>query len=161
MKINVYGLNQKYSCNSDYFYFVGASVMLEIVGGKSSFEEGSEVQLLCTISPYNNIMTWYVNNDNYADCFVGSCGASPNKSYTFKYNFDEASGKFRLTIDSVNSSHENILFTCDDGIERKDVTFDVTKGNVYSFLFSFVYCYSISLFSFVISLFFDSHYNTL
>lgn len=107
----------------------GASVSLTIKADVSSIQDGSKVILICTISPYMNAMTWLVNNDPYADCFLSSCGTSPNKPYKFIFNFDESNGEFNLTIQSVNTSHTGLLFACDDGIERKTITFNVTTGD--------------------------------
>lgn len=112
-----------------FISYSGASVSLVTDGGIASFQDGTDVILICTISPYNNVMTWLVNNDPYANCFLGSCGAFSNKPYTFIFNFDESNGEFRLTIESVNSTHADLLFACDDGNERKTITFDVTTGD--------------------------------
>jgi hypothetical protein len=75
-------------------------------------------------------MTWLVNSVPYAGCFVGTCGPYANKAYTFIYNFDEGNKNFTLTIESVNSSHAELVFACDDGSERKSVNFTVTTGNI-------------------------------
>ena len=75
-------------------------------------------------------MTWLVDNDPYAYCFMDQCVSVLNKPYSFIYNFDESAGNFTLTIEAVNSSHADLVFACDDGNERKTITFNVTKGNI-------------------------------
>lgn len=104
-------------------------VSLKTIDEATTYLIGSNVELICTITPYNNEMTWYVDNVPYAGCFVGTCGPSPNKPYTFNFTFDETAGVFNLKIDSVTSSHADLLFACDDGNMRESISFNVTTVN--------------------------------
>lgn len=109
-----------------YILVTDASVSLKTFDEGNAYLKDSAVTLVCTITPYNNEMTWYVDNDPYAGCFLGTCAPSANKPYTFKFTFDETAGLFNLTIDSVNSSHAELLFACDDGSVRETISFNVT-----------------------------------
>ncbi|XP_060565111.1 uncharacterized protein LOC132724291 [Ruditapes philippinarum] len=117
-----------------YISITEANVSLKTSDGKTTYLIDSTVELVCTITSYNNEMTWYVDNVPYADCFLGTCGPSPNKPYTFQYTFDETAGVFNLTISSVNFSHANLTFVCDDGTQRDTISFNVTtdKGQNHS-----------------------------
>ncbi|XP_060602763.1 uncharacterized protein LOC132755851, partial [Ruditapes philippinarum] len=103
-----------------------ASVLLQTFDGEMTYIKGSNVTLVCTITPYNNVMTWYVDNQLYADCFLGNCGPSLNKPYTFNFTFDETAGVFKLNIDSMDSSHAALSFACDDGNVRETISFNLT-----------------------------------
>ena len=81
-------------------------------------------------------MTWLVDNDAYAFCIHNTCNPSSNKPYAFTFDFDEAAGKFKLTIGSANTSHDGLIFTCTNGSHSDTVSFNVTPGNYFDFVFN-------------------------
>lgn len=80
-----------------------------------TFEEGSTVTLVCTISPYTGVLTLRFNFTVVYACTGSKCVNFSRDQDNFSFQFDTDNGIFTWTIHKVGMELDDKQFECDDG----------------------------------------------
>ncbi|XP_060568866.1 uncharacterized protein LOC132727409 [Ruditapes philippinarum] len=100
-----------------FFLGFGCTVRLSDCLTISAAYGPSDVEFTCVINPYTGSQRWYVGSVIVALCGANSCTEEPTNPARYSFTPNRASGIFIFKIDPINSTDDNTIVGCYNGMD--------------------------------------------